>query len=356
MALANLITGAAALALCASIQAQTTVTLPADKDTTLYEPQGGLRANGSGPSIFCGRVGPNGGGRKRRALLHFDVAGNLPAGARVLSVEFDIFSAQSTAFLPIQTFVHRVTQDWSEGSVVNLPGGQGGSPTSGETTWQHTNYPNANWNNPGGDFDATPSFTFDLASLGPSNVPVNPGLVADVQSWVDNPSGNFGWLLKTDEVFMQTARRLYSREFGQSPPRITVTYLAPGQVGNYGTGWPVNGAPFQLDASGSATGPNPFQVPVTFSNAPGPLSVGALFLSFELDPVGTLLPGGGPLYLPISGPLIDGGVFTVASGFGATLLNLPGGFPGFLVTMQAAVIDSSPLGFTLSNAGALLTQ
>ena len=89
---------------------------------------------------------------------------------------------------------------------------------------------------------------------------------------------------------------------------------------------------------------------------PGPLSVGALFLSFELDPVGTLLPGGGPLYLPISGPLIDGGVFTVASGFGATLLNLPGGFPGFLVTMQAAVIDSSPLGFTLSNAGALLTQ
>ena len=355
MALANLILGTAAVALCASVQAQTTVTLVADKDTTLYESSSGSLANGSGQGIFCGRVGPNGGGGKRRTLVHFDVAGSLPAGARILSVEFDIFSAQSTAFLPILTFAHRVTQNWNEGSTVAPgPGGAGGAATAGETTWLHTNYPSANWNNPGGDFDATPSFTFNLASIGPSTATVQPGMVADVQSWLDNPTGNFGWLLKTDEQFMQTARRMYSREFGSSAPSVTITYLAPGQVGTYGTGWPVNGAPFQLDVSGLAQGPA--TLPITFTNAPGPVSFGALFLSLELNPVGTPLPLGGPLYLPFAGPLIDGGAFPVTGGFGATLFNLPGGFPGFLVTMQAAVLDNSPLGFSMTNAGVLLTQ
>lgn len=345
----------AATALSAAVAAQTTVTIAPDKDTTLYESTNGSLANGGGDSIFCGVVGLNGGFGKRRALMHFDVAGQIPAGSRVLSVEFDIFSAQSTAFLPIPTYMHRVTQDWSEGSVVAPgAGGAGGQSAPGETTWLHTNYPNSNWTNAGGDFDPTPSFVFDLASIGPTTATVDPGMVADVQSWLDNPAGNFGWLMKTDEVFPQTARRLYSREFGSVPPSITVTYLSPGQAGTYGTGWLVNGAPFQLGLSGTASGGA--TLPIMYLNAPGPLSVGANFLSLELDPVGTALLPGNLLYLPFSGPLIPGDGFLVTGGVGASLFTVPPGFPGFLVVIQAAVLDSSLLGFSLSNAGVLLTQ
>ena len=353
IALAKLALATCALTVAAS--AQTTVTIPTDKDTTLYEDGSGALANGGGNSVFCGVVGLNGGFGKRRTLLHFDVAGQIPAGSRILSVEFDIFSAQSTAFLPIATYMHRVSQDWSEGSVVAPgAGGAGGQSAPGETTWLHTNYPSGTWTTPGGDYDPTPSFVFDLASIGPTTATVDPGMVADVQAWLDNPAGNFGWLMKTDEQFPQTARRMYAREFGSTPPRITVTYLSPGQTGTYGDGWLVNGAPFQLGLSGTANGGA--TLPITYLNAPGPLSAGANFLSLELDPVGTPLLPGSLLYLPFNGPLIPGSAFVVSGGVGASLFTVPPGFPGFLVVVQAAVIDTSPLGFKLSNAGVLLTQ
>ena len=354
-AIAKLFLTAASVALCTSLQAQTTITITADRDATLYESNNGTLANGAGPSIFVGVTAQPG---KRRALLHFDVAGQIPAGARVLSVELDSFSAQSTAFLPIATYVHRVTQDWNEGSAfASGPGGAGTFAGNGSATWIHTSRgtPGATWNTPGGDFDPQPSFIFDLASVGPSTATVQPGMVNDVQSWLDNPTGNFGWILKTDEVMWPTARRMHSRESSLgSLPRITVTYLIPGQVGNYGTGWLVNGSPFQLDISGTADGNAP--MPIVYNNAPSPLTVGANFISFGLDPVGPTLPFGDSVYLSLSGPVITGDVFTLVGGSGFSLFNIPSGFPGYLITLQAVAIDTNLLGFSLSNAGVLLTQ
>ncbi|MCK5942507.1 MAG: DNRLRE domain-containing protein [Planctomycetes bacterium] len=333
--------------------AQTTVSITSDKDTTLYEDANGALANGGGDSVFCGVVGFNGGFGKRRALIHFDVAGQLPAGARILSAELDLFVAQSVAFLPIPTMAHRVTQDWSEGSVIAPGGGgAGGASAAGETTWVHTNYPGATWTNPGGDFVATPSFTFDLAAIGPATAGIDSGMVADLQAWLDNPTSNFGWLLKTDELVPSTARRMYSREFGSSPPTLRITYLSPGETGTYGTGWPVNGSPFQLDVTGTANGGA--TLPITYNNAPSP-SVGANFFTLELDPVGAPLLPGNLLYLPIAS-VIPGDAFLTAGGAGATLFTVPAGFPGYLIVVQAAVLDSNPLGFSLSNAGVMLTQ
>ena len=354
-AIVKLCLTAASVALGSAAQAQTTITMTADRDATLYESNNGTLANGAGPSIFVGVTAQPG---KRRALLHFDVVGQIPAGSRILSVELDTFSAQSTAFLPISTYVHRVTQDWDEGSAfANGPGGGGTFAGNGSATWVHTSRgtPGATWNTPGGDFDPQPSFIFDLASVGPSTATVQPGMVSDVQSWLDNPAGNYGWILKTDEVMWPTARRINSRESSLgSLPRITVTYLAPGQVGNYGTGWPVNGSPFQLDISGTANGSAP--LPIVYNNAPGPLTVGSNFISFNLDPVGPALPLGGSVYLPPA-PWIIGDVFTLAGGSGFSLLNLPSGFPGYLVVLQAVAIDNTSVyGFSLSNAGVLLTQ
>ncbi|HEB52194.1 MAG TPA: DNRLRE domain-containing protein [bacterium] len=345
-----------ALAACAmSLSAQTTISLIADKDTTLYEDPTGSLANGAGTGIFIGRVGFNGGGAKRRALVHFDVAGSVPAGARIVSATFELFAAQSSAFLPIQTDAHRVTQDWSEGSVIAPgQGGAGGPSAPGEATWLHTNYPNAFWATAGGDFAPTPSFSFGLPGIGQVSTEPLPGLVADVQDWLDNPAGNFGWLLKTDELQMSTARRCNSREAAGMQPKLNITYMMPGDVGVYGTGWPVGTGTFDLTPSGAAVGGT--TVTFHYTNAPAP-SIGASFFALDLDPIGTLLlpTCACSTFLPLSN-IIPGDAFVVpAGGVASSQLAIPPASPGFLIVVQAAVIDATPLGFSLSNAGLMFT-
>jgi hypothetical protein len=51
-------------------------------------------------------------------------------------------------------------------------------------------------------------------------------MVADVQSWVDNPSSNFGWLLLGNEASAPTAKSFDSRESGNGPV-LVVTFNAP---------------------------------------------------------------------------------------------------------------------------------
>ena len=53
----------------------------------------------------------------------------------------------------------------------------------------------------------------------------HPGMVADVQAWVDNSSGNFWWLLKSNESANRTAKRFGSRENSTAnQPELTVGY------------------------------------------------------------------------------------------------------------------------------------
>ncbi len=54
-------------------------------------------------------------------------------------------------------------------------------------------------------------------------------MVSDVQSWLDAPAGNFGWLLQGDEAVGSTAARFDSRQnltpsFG---PVLVVEYTPP---------------------------------------------------------------------------------------------------------------------------------
>jgi hypothetical protein len=45
-------------------------------------------------------------------------------------------------------------------------------------------------------------------------------MVADVQSWLNNPSANYGWLLQGDEAAGQTAKRYESTEANDSSPDV----------------------------------------------------------------------------------------------------------------------------------------
>jgi hypothetical protein len=50
-------------------------------------------------------------------------------------------------------------------------------------------------------------------------------MVADVQSWLDNPANNFGWLVLGDESGIATAKRFDTRE-STSPPVLSILYTS----------------------------------------------------------------------------------------------------------------------------------
>lgn len=345
---------ATALASAAPLAAQTNnISVGAAADTTLYEDATGSLANGGGASLFVGRTGNNNGGMRRRALLRFDLGSAVPPGAKILSARLQLFVAQASATQPIQATAHRVLQPWNEGSVAASGSGGAGAPAAaGESTWLHRDYPNVLWNNPGGDFATTPSFAFELPTSGTVLSDAQPGLIADVQDMVDNPSNNFGWLLKTDELQLGTARRIDSSEGSPLPPQLLISWVAAGNTGTFGLGTLTPTGHCAVGLQGPATGGT--TVPATYAFLP-PSSIGANFFALALDPIGVPLIPGTRVYLPPN--FVPGAVFTTdAIGAASASIPVPAGFPGFLIVMQSAVLDSSPLGFALTNAAVMVTQ
>ena len=342
-----------ATAFLAPLSAQANWTFTPSRDATLYEDASGMLANGSGTAMF---VGTTNSASKRRGLVHFDLS-TIPAGSRVLSTSLIVTSTQSPSTSVMTMTAHRLLQDWSEGPSV-APGGQGtgGAALSGDSTWLHRDFPTQLWTNPGGDF-ASPSFTMPVQAVGSSGSGFQTGLTGDVQSWIDNPASNHGWLLKGDESLSGTARKLTAREAGfGAGVQLGVTFLSPGQVGQWGIGCtggvPINLLPTGPANSGTAVSLQYFQTPTS--------SIGASFFALRLEygPGGIGLPisPNCATYLPPA-ELVAGNLWlTNAQGQSSDTFAIPANAAGFLVVCQGAVLDSSVLGFKLSNAAVMLTQ
>src|SRR5713226_7796782 len=71
------------VAASAAAIAQVQINIPSMKDNTLYEDDLGMLSNGAGQHMF---VGTTNAGFLRRALIAFDIAGNIPAGSTIQSV------------------------------------------------------------------------------------------------------------------------------------------------------------------------------------------------------------------------------------------------------------------------------
>lgn len=342
-----------AIAFAGSLAAQTTtVSVPCDLDNTLYQDLTGSVSNGQGGSTFCGL---NGSGAIRRAVMRFDVAGNIPAGAWILSAKLDLFVAQSNGATPAAASGYRLIQAWGEGtSVAPGNGGGGTASTTGDATWIHTFYSGSTWATPGGFFGGTPSFTMTLPTFGAVSSDLSFQAALDVQNWLNSPSSNFGWLIKLDdEVTPVTARRLASRENTSNKPSLEVTYLMPGQVGTYGLSCSAASTGFTETYVGFPTGGNTVQIVQT--NAPAN-SFGYNVLAFTLEPAGVPLAPGCTAYLPL-GAIIVANLFpTDAFGSASTPFPLPNGFPGSLVAAQSIVADGSPFGYAVSNAAVMVLQ
>lgn len=220
-----LITGAI---LAGDAVAQQEVTLTPIKDNSIYEESD--VSNGAGAYLFAGRTGTNFGPYNRRALLAFDVAGDLADDIQVDSVRMTLYVSKIPVFAspPDQFTLHRLTSDWGEeASDAGEPGGAGTDAESGDATWNYAFFDTDEWENQGGDFASSESAVFNVgASQGTYTVSSTDALVADVQSWHDDPDSNFGWIIIGDESQMHTARRFHSRENSTSDrvPQLTIYY------------------------------------------------------------------------------------------------------------------------------------
>jgi len=222
----------------ATTRADSTTIIAAHDNTIFYSSQS--NSLGAGQAIF---VGNNGQNAPRRGLISFDIAGNIPAGATINNVQLKLFLNQVPGGVPPSPTIslYRLANDWGEGIAGNSTTGangvgQGVAAGDGDATWNARHFSDAIpilWTTPGGDFAATSSAS--AAIIGATlNTPYTwgstPALVADVQSFLNDPTNNLGWLLKAnDETIAFSVRGFWSRESartgqGSFSPQLLVTY------------------------------------------------------------------------------------------------------------------------------------
>jgi hypothetical protein len=128
---------------------------------------------------------------------------------------------------PRNVELRRLLADWGEGTSV-APGeeGDGAPATTNDATWRHRFFDTIFWTTQGGDFSATVSASQSVGAVGVYTWSSSQ-MRADVQSWLDDPADNFGWLALGDESEILTAKRFDTRE-SASPPVLTIIYRPPG--------------------------------------------------------------------------------------------------------------------------------
>ncbi len=201
-----------------------TININPSKDNTLYQyiPADGDRSNALGDHFFTGETAV---GELRRGVLAFDIAGNVPAGSTITSVTLTLNMSRTPSGTARTVELHRLIADWGEGtSQASGQEGMGAPATTNDATWRHRFYNTIFWTTEGGDFSGTVSASQSVGAPG-SYTWTSTQLVADVQSWLDNPPTNFGWLVLGDESTSATAKRFDTRE-SASPPGLTIQYTA----------------------------------------------------------------------------------------------------------------------------------
>ena len=191
--------------------------LYAVKDATLYFSSDGSVAGGGDDRLFVGRNGING---LLRSLIQFDFS-SIPTGAVVQAASLQLTTVHTLRDGSSGVSAYRVTQAWSEGSTMPQRGGGEGNPAvTGDVTWLYSNYSNTLWSQAGGDFSSTLSSSVAVNFEGTHTLS---GLAEDVQSMVDSPDQNFGWvLLRTSES--SHAIKFGSRTHATGQPVLQVTY------------------------------------------------------------------------------------------------------------------------------------
>jgi hypothetical protein len=208
------------LAAAASSVHATTVGVSALKDATILGTSSGAdtgNASGRGSGLFTGTDGQNG---VKRSLIQFDLAAaGIPNDAIIDSVTMTLSLGQlpPSGSLSQTLRLFNLNQTWSEGSSGSPTGstisgsGAGYPRGNGDATWDYSNYNSdpaiaIKWQQDGtelhgGSFSSPEraSSTFTTFASGSTFTWSSANMAADVKGWLNNPSDNNGWLLKSDE-------------------------------------------------------------------------------------------------------------------------------------------------------------
>lgn len=213
----------AMLACAASPSSASTIEINPSKDNTLYQyvPEDGDQSNALGLHFFTGETAM---GELRRGALAFDISAYIPAGSTITNVTLTLNMSMTPTSSPKITELHRLLADWGEGTS-QASGGEGtGAPaTPNDVTWRHRFFDTIFWTTEGGDFSGTVSASQAVGATGVYTWS-SPQMVADVQSWLDDPGTNFGWLVLGDESAIATSKRFDTRE-SASPPVLIIDYI-----------------------------------------------------------------------------------------------------------------------------------
>ena len=247
------------------------ISIVSSKDNTLFGEVFDDLSNGAGSGMYAGKTGvfaaPN---LLRRALVQFDLSA-IPAKATITGARLDVMCTKSPDDISRTFTLHRLTSDWGEGASSSA-GGAGSFAEDGDATWVYNFWQTSSWTTPGGDFLEAVSSTTQMEAEGAYTFPSTDQMIDDVQIWLDNPSENFGWLIKGNEVDDKTARRIGTREQIEADerPYLVVEYeiggstpgdfTGDGQVDGADLGlmlavWgPCSGCPEDLNGDGEVSG------------------------------------------------------------------------------------------------------
>jgi hypothetical protein len=188
------------------------VTISPTQDNSIYSES--INSNGLG-DLYSGNTCS---GNQRRAFLQFDITANVPVGATITSVQLDLNCNNVSVGASSDDYtLHAVNLAWGEGT--SNGGGTGAVAVAPDATWIDAMFGTSTWTAPGGDFNAA-SATTTLPALTGAYAWTSPLMISDVQSWLDAPASNFGWVLIGNESTTCTARRFGSKDQGTAPQLI----------------------------------------------------------------------------------------------------------------------------------------
>ncbi len=198
------------LCLTAARAATVMLTSVADSELREFSPDSNF---GFSTSMVSGELGLLAHNEIRRAVLRFDLSGQIPSNAVINSVTLNVVVVKLPLSPANSNFdLRRLLAPWDEGTV----------------TW-NSRSSGVPWQVPGAtgtaDSVATASSTVFVTGFGTYTFPSTTPLVADVQNWANNPGTNFGWLLVSEaESTPFTARHFGTREDPINAPTLIVNY------------------------------------------------------------------------------------------------------------------------------------
>lgn len=200
------------------------VVIPPSHDNTLFENTEGILSNGAGTFFFVGMT--SNPPQIRRGLVRFDIASAVPAGATITGVSLRL-RMNKTIFGPATIALHRAREAWGEGDSDAFGQEGGGTAASiGDATWLHTFYSDQFWTTPGGVFDPKPVASTIVDQNGFYTWESTEAFIALVQSWLDDPEENFGFIIVGEESQNATAKRFDTREAANpaNRPALIINY------------------------------------------------------------------------------------------------------------------------------------